>query len=149
MISSYWTFSRTRTFWKLIFCILTHIISITLPFMTRLTKMSISPTEPLSSWATKFTFELNEIFSMLWTVFNWNLTAIRTDQFLFLIICCIRSFIHCICTILSSAKVRFFTFKTHKVGINSHRIFSWLFEVRWFSIFQLLIFITLLKLKSV
>ena len=130
MITPRWTFSRTLTFRQFIFCIFTHIISITLPFMTWFTKMSISPTKPLSNITTKFTFKFNEIFSMFFAILYWNLTTIWTNQFFRIIISLIICLIHCISTIFSSTKKWILTFETLKIGINCHTIFIWFIIIR-------------------
>lgn len=41
--------------------------------------MSVSPAEPLSNAAAKLALELNEVLSMFGTVFNGNITTVRTD----------------------------------------------------------------------
>ena len=122
MISTNWTFICSRAFRQLILCIFTNIISITLPFMAWLTKMSVSPAEPLCYRTAKFTFKLYKIFSMLRTILNGNFTTIRANQIFSIIRTLILSFIHGIRTIFSSSKIGFFTLKTLEISIDSHRI---------------------------
>lgn len=123
VISSNRARSWTWTFRQLIFSIFTYIISITLPFMTRFTKVSISPAKPLSNTTTEFTFELNEIFAMFWTVLNRNITTFRAYQLLsFERASCILRLIHCCHTILSASEIRTFALETHKIGIDDHSV---------------------------
>ncbi len=130
MITSNRAGSCTCTFGQLIFCIFTYIISITLSFMARFTKMSISPAKPLSNTTTKFTFELNKIFTMFWAVLDWNITTIWAYQlFCFKRTSCILRLVHRCHTIFSASKVRTFAFETHKVGVNDHSVIFRLSEV--------------------
>jgi len=92
--------------------------------MARLAEMSVAPTKPLSYTTAKFAFEFNEIFSVLWTILNRNVTTIGTDEFFRLE----RpssgiGFIHCCDTVFSSSEVGLFTLETEKVCIDNHRIF--------------------------
>lgn len=122
MISSYWA-SSWGTFRKLIFCIFAHIISIALPFMTRLTEMSVTPTKPLCNTTAKFTFKLNKVFTMFWTVLDWNITTFRAYKLLcFKRTSCILCFIHSCHTIFSASEVRPFALETHKVCIYYHSV---------------------------
>lgn len=122
VITSNRTFSWSLTFWQLIFCIFRYIISITLPFMTWLTKMSVTPAEPLSYWTAKFTFKLYKVISMLRTILNWNITTTWTNKLFRIKALSILSIIHNFSTILTPSKIRFFTFKTHKICIYGHGI---------------------------
>ena len=131
MISSNWTFAFSCTFWQLLFRILPHIVSLTLFFMPWLAKICISPTKPLCDTTTKFTLKFNKIFTMLRTILYWYLTASRTYQFFgFERTTNILCFIHGSYTIFSSTKIRFFTFKAHKVSINDTCVFFWFPKVR-------------------
>jgi hypothetical protein len=130
MISTNRTFTRTLTFWQLLFCIFWHIVSITLFFMTGFTKMSISPAKPLSCWTTKFTFKLYEINTMFWTIFNRNVTTFRTNQLFLIVSLNILSIIHNFSTIFSTSKIRFLTFETHKISIYRHCILFWFIKIR-------------------
>ena len=124
MIPSYRTSSRTFAFWQLLFRIFTDIITTALPFMTRLTEMSISPTKPLSNTTTELAFKFYKIFSMFWTILNWNITAARTYQlFWFKRTSSCICFIHCSHTIFSSSKIWLFALETHEICIDYHRIF--------------------------
>lgn len=69
----------TCAFRQLVFCVFTHIVSTTLLFVTRITKVSVSPAEPLGDATTEFTLELYKIFSMLRAVLNRNIAATRTN----------------------------------------------------------------------
>lgn len=131
MIASNWT-SCTRAFWQLLFGILTYIVSIALPFMARLTEMSITPAEPLSYTATKLAFELNEVFSMLWAIFNRNIATFGANKLLGLErSTCVLCLVHCCHTILSSSKVSPFTLEAHKVSIDNHWIVFRFTKVNW------------------
>lgn len=130
MLSSDWTFTRALTLGQLIFCVLWYIVTIALFFMTRLTKMSISPTKPLRYWATKFAFKFYKVVSMFWTIINRNVTTSRTNKLFGIKSLSILCIIHYFSTIFPTSKIRFLTFKAHEIGINSHRIFFWFVEIR-------------------
>lgn len=151
MVTSHRTCSWSSTLGQLIFGVLTHIIALALPFMARLTKMCISPTEPLSYTATKLAFKLNKIFSVLRTVFNRNITTFRTDKFFsFKWTSSILSLVHSSHAIFSSSKIWTFALKAHKVGVNNHRILFWFPKVRRGFIFELwIILLQLFKLQSI
>lgn len=134
MVPSNWTFSWTFTFRQLVLRILTHIIPIALTLMTRLTEMSITPAKPLSCRTTKFAFEFNEIFAMLRTILNWDITAIWADKFFWLKLALVLWFIHGLSAVFTATKIWIFAFKTHKVGINCHSIFIRLLIIRRFGI---------------
>jgi hypothetical protein len=87
--------------------------------VARVAKMSVSPTKPLCSTTTILAFELNEIFSVFWAVLNRNVTTARANQ-LFCFEPIDVLLIHCFGTVLSSSKIRRFTFKTHEIGVYSH-----------------------------
>lgn len=147
MIATYWTFIRSLAFWQFLFWIFANIVSVTLLFMARLTKVSISPTEPLSRWTTKLTFKLNKILTMFWAVFYGNLATVGANKLLCLKRACVLLVIHCVCTIFTTTKIGIFTFKTLKIRIYCHCILIWLLIIGWFRIFKLLIFVTTLKFK--
>lgn len=130
MLSSDRTFTWALTLWQLIFCILWYIVTIALLFMTRFTKMSISPTKPLRYWATKFAFKFNKVVSMFWTVINRNITTSRANKLFWIKSLSILCIIHYLSTIFPTSKVRFLTLKAHEIGINSHCIFFWFVEIR-------------------
>jgi hypothetical protein len=73
--------------------------------MAGLAKMSITPTKPLSNTTTKFTFELNEIFSMLRTILYRYFTAIWTDKLLSLKTSPSISFVHSCHTVFSASEI--------------------------------------------
>ena len=99
--------------------------------MAWLEKMSVTPTKPLSYTATKFAFELNEIFAVLWTILNRYLAAIRADKFSSIKgSSCILSLVHSSNTILAPSKVRIFAFKTHKISVDNASILLRLSKIR-------------------
>ena len=113
--------------------------------------MSISPAKPLSNTTTKFTFELNKIFTMFWAVLDWNITTIWAYQlFCFKRTSCILRLVHRCHTIFSASKVRTFAFETHKVGVNDHSVIFRLSEVNWslFCKFRIR-FLKFLKFESI
>jgi hypothetical protein len=79
-------------------------------------KMRISPTKPNSYIATKLAFEVYELLAMLIAVFGLNRTTLRANKF-FWIKLLLFLLTHCLSTIFSTSKIRFFAFKTLKVGI--------------------------------
>lgn len=115
--------------------------------MTGFTKMSISPTKPLSCRTTKFAFELNKIFTMFRTILNRYLTTVWANKFLSFKLSLILGFIHRISTIFSTTKIWIFAFIAQKICIYCHRIFIRLLIIRGFRINKLLIFQTLLKFE--
>lgn len=135
MVTTYGTLPWPLTFWQLLLRIFTNIISITLFLMTRLAKMCISPTKPLGGWTTIFTFKLNKVLSMFWTILNRYLAAIWANKFLRLKCTCILWLIHCLSTVLSSTEIRIFTFKALKIGIYCHCIFVRFLEIGRFTVF--------------
>jgi hypothetical protein len=74
--------------------------------MAGLAKMSITPAKPLSNTTTKFTFELNEVFSMLRTILYRYFTAIWTDKLLSLKTSSSISFVHSCHTVFSASEIR-------------------------------------------
>lgn len=123
VVSSHRTRSRPSALRKLIFCVLAHIVSITLSLMARFTKMCISPTEPLSYAAAKLALKLYEIFSMFGTIFYRHIAATWANQLFWLkTSSCSLSFIHSRHTVLPTSEVRIFALKAHKVCIYDHRI---------------------------
>ena len=101
------------TFWQLVSRLSWNIISIALPLVTRFTKMSVTPTEPLGNWTAKFTFELNEICTMFIAVFD-STTNTHSRTFsayqLFFFKCVIIIYL---VTLFHSSKIRILTLKTH------------------------------------
>jgi hypothetical protein len=85
----------------------------------------------LSDAAAKLALELDEVFTVLWTVLYWNFAAIRTNEFL-RVECpsCILCFVHCGYTIFPASEIRLFALKTHKICINYACVFLRLSEVR-------------------
>jgi hypothetical protein len=131
MIASNRTGLRPHTLWQLLLCVLTYIVTIALPFMARLAKMGVTPTKPLSYTATKFAFELNEVFAVLRAVLNRYLTAIRTNKFSSIKrSSCILGLVHSSDTIFAPSKVRIFAFKTHKISIDNAGILFRLSKIR-------------------
>lgn len=123
VVSPNGTHSWPSTLRKLIFCIFTHIVSITLSFIAWNTETCISPTKPISYAATKFAFELHKIFSMFGTILNRYIVAAWTNQFFWLeTFYCSLIFIGGSHTVLPTSKVRIFALKTHKVCVYDHRI---------------------------
>ena len=112
--------------------------------------MSVSPTKPLSYTTAKFAFEFNEIFSVLWTILNRNVTAIGTDEFFRLERASSGiGFIHCCHTVFSSSEVGLFTLETEKVCIDNHRIFLRLTKIWRIFVFELRIaLLKFLELQS-
>jgi hypothetical protein len=108
--------------------------------------MGVSPTEPLRCWTAILAFEFNVISAMLWTIFYWNFTAILANQLLWFKGTRILLFSHGFCTVLSPSKVRVLTFETLKICIDCNSILLRFLIVRRFWIFELLIFLTALKL---
>lgn len=145
MVSTNRTFSRSRTFRKLIFCIFWYIVPCTLFFMTRLTKMCVSPAKPLGSWATILAFELNKILSMFRAVLYWNVTTVWTNKLFLIKTLYILLVIHCLSTVFTSSKIRILTFIAHKVCIYGHWILIRFIVIRRILLCELLILITLLK----
>jgi hypothetical protein len=47
--------------------------------MARVTKVSISPTKPLSNITAKLAFELSKVLPMFFTILNRNITTARTN----------------------------------------------------------------------
>lgn len=130
MISSHWTWSRTKALWQLIFSILTHIVSVALSLVAWLTEMRITPTKPLCYTAAELAFELYKVLAMLGAIFNWNLTTVWADQ-LFRFECTRTiSLIHGSHTILPAAKIWIFALKALKIRINCHRILLGLVVIR-------------------
>ena len=76
-----WTCPRTLAFWQLILRVFTYIVSTALPLVAWLAEVGVAPTEPLSNTATEFALEFNEIFAVLGTILNWNVTTSWTNQF--------------------------------------------------------------------
>lgn len=135
MITSYWALFWTWTLRQLLFWILAYVVTITLPFMTWFTKMSVTPTKPLSSRTTIFALKLYEIFSMFWAIFNWNFTAIWTYQLLGLKWSCILRLVHGLCAVFPATKIWIFTFKTLKISVNGHGILIGFVKIRRLRIF--------------
>lgn len=131
VISSYGTGAGSWTLGQLIFGILAHVISITLSFVAWLAEMGVSPAEPLSDAAAKFTLELDEVFTVLWTVLYWNLAAVGANELLWVEgSSCVLGFVHCSYAVFPASEVRFFAFKTHEICINYTCIFLRLSVVR-------------------
>lgn len=130
MVPTNRTNSNTATFRQLLFCVFADIISVALPLMARLTKMSIAPAKPLSNTATELAFKFNKVFTMFGTVLNRNIAAFWANKFFwFERTSSILSFVHCCHTVLPSSKIRSFAFETHEVGIYYHSILFWLSKV--------------------
>lgn len=118
--------------------------------MTRLTEMSVAPTEPLSRRATELTLELNEIDSVFGTVFYRNVTAFRTHQ-LFLIKALLLSIligVHHLGAVLSSTEIWFFTLETHEVRVDCHCVLPRLIEVIRFFVDQFFVLFEFLEFQS-
>ena len=144
MVSADRTGSWSFTFWQLFLGIFAHIVTTTLFLMTRFTKMSVSPTEPLSNTATKFAFKFDKVLTMFWTVLDWYVTTAWTNQlFGFKRSSCSVCFVHGSNTVFPSSEIRFFALEAHEVGVDNHRIFFRLSKVGRSFIFEL--GITLLK----
>ena len=150
MIASYWAHPRTLTLWQLSLSVFAYVISLYLFLVARLAEVSVSPAKPLGYVTTEFALELDEISSMLRTVFHWYLAAVRTDKFFcFKGTACIL-LIHSCHAILTPSKVRFLAFKAHKVRINDHGVLMRLPKIRRSFILQLRItLLQLLKLQPI
>ncbi len=106
MITFKLTIIFTFTRRQFISCIFGNIVSRTLSFMTRFTKMSSVPTEPLSNIATEFAFVFYEILAVSFTILSWkNSTTSRTYQFFRIELTARITLI----TALQSSKIRTFT----------------------------------------
>ena len=79
VITSDGTFVWSLALWQLLFRVLAHIFPTALLFMTRLTEVCVSPTEPLCNTTAEFTFEFNKILTVFRTILNRDLTTISTD----------------------------------------------------------------------
>jgi len=84
--------------------------------------MGVSPAEPLSDRATEFTFELNKIEAVLFTVSDTSSNSYRgatcTDQLVRFEISC---FLLSPDTILHTSKVRFLAFEALVISQFKHR----------------------------
>ena len=145
MLSSNWTPLLPFTLGQLLFRKSRYILSRYLLLMTRVTKMSISPTKPLSYWTTKTTFKRYILLSMLLAVSHLNWTARWTYQLLWIEFL-VSSLVHRLCTVLAASEVRISALETLKVSIDSHSKLSLVFIKRRFRISQLLIFLLMLML---
>lgn len=74
------------------------------------------PAEPLSDSTAKLALEFNIVFAVFWTVFDWDLATVGTDQFLRFEVC--LTIIHCILAGLSASEVGVFTFEALIIGEN-------------------------------
>ena len=138
MVTSDRTSSWSLALRQLFFRVFTDIVSTTLPLVTRFTEVSISPAEPLCNTTAKFTFELNEVFSMFRTILNRNIATSWTYQLLrFERSSSCIGLVHRSYTIFSSSKVRFLAFKAQKVSIDNHSILLWFSIIRRSFVFQL------------
>ena len=151
MIASNRTSSWALALRQLLFRVFTDIVSTTLPLMTWFAEMSVSPAKPLCNTTTKFTFKLNEIFSMFGTILNRNITTSWTYQFLrFERTSSCISLVHSSYTIFSSSKVGFLALEAQKVGVDDHSILLRLSIIRRAFIFQLRItLLQFLELQSI
>jgi len=151
MITSYRASSWSRAFRKLIFRVFTHIISITLPLVTRFTEMSVTPTKPLCNTTAKFTFKLNKVFTMFRAVLDRNVTTFRTYKLLwFKRTSCILCFIHRCHTIFSASEVRSFALETHEVCIDYHSVIFRFSIINWCFFCKFWIrFLKFFKFKSI
>ena len=119
--------------------------------MTGLTKMGVTPAEPLGNRATKSTFKFNIVLPMLLAFFEIDSTDVRafcTYQFLgleFLIVLGLRSEIF---TALLSTKVRRLAFEAHIVGVYSHGVFLGFLVVSVTWLGESFIFMSILMLQS-
>ncbi len=87
--------------------------------MAWLAEMGITPAEPLGNTTAKLALEFDEIFTVLGTVLNWNLTTIRANEFLWIEgSSCVLCFVHGRNTVFSAAKVRLLAFEAHEVCID-------------------------------
>lgn len=119
--------------------------------MAIITKMSTSPAKPLTNIATEFTFKSYKLFSMFFTIFSFYRTTLRTNQFISFIwsrrTCWL--FIHHLRTVFSSTIIWFFTFEAFKVSVDCHCILYRLIKVHRFFISNFLVFLKLLKFKTI
>ena len=72
-------FTRTQAFWQLVFRVFAYVVAVALTLVAGLAEMGVSPAEPLSNAAAKFTLEFDEIFSMFGTIVYRNFTTIWAD----------------------------------------------------------------------
>ena len=149
MIPSCWALPRTLALRQLIFRILAHIVPVALPLVARLAEVGVSPAKPLGCWTAEFTFKLNKVFSMLGTIFYGYFATVRTNKLLRLERTSISGLIHRLCTVFTASKIRIFAFEALKVGINSHRILVWFFEIGWVFIFELFVLVALFELQPI
>lgn len=118
MVASNRTGLRSHALRQLLLRVLTYIITVALPLVAWLAKMSVTPAKPLSYTATKFAFELNEVFAVLRAILNRYLAAIRTNKFGSIKgSSCVLRLVHSSNTILAPSKVRIFAFEAHKISI--------------------------------
>lgn len=118
------TFIFTRTFRQFIYSIFRNIVSSTLSFMARFTKVCGSPTKPLRNRAAKFAFKFDKFFTVFRAIVYRNIATICTNKlfrFKFFI-----SIFHILLTILMTSKIRLFTFKTQIICVNCYSVFNWL-----------------------
>lgn len=105
------------TFWQLVSRFSWHIITVTLSLVTRLTKMCVTPAEPLGNRAAKFAFKFYEISSVLRTSLdatsNSYCRAFSTNQFFSLEIVII---VLAHLAVLLTSKVRLITFEALIIG---------------------------------
>lgn len=151
VIASHRTCPRARTLGQLVLRILAHVIAITLPLMTRLTEMRVSPAEPLCNTTAKLTLEFDEIFAMLGTILYWYLAAIGANEFLWVKRTpCVLRLVHSSNAVFPATEVWLFTLETHEVGVYDICVLFWFAEVRRALLFQFLIrLLQLFKFESI
>ena len=114
MLDLEWAVFRTLTLWKLITRFSRNIVAVALSFVTRLTKMCITPAEPLSNRTAKFAFEFDEVLTVFFAVFDatsysYCCTFTTDELFLFKTIVVILSRF----TIFHASEVGVLAFETH------------------------------------
>jgi len=121
------SFERALSFawalWKLCLSFPGDVFTIALFLMTWLAEMSVTPTEPLGDWATKFAFEVDEVCTVLRTGFgatshlHWGTLA--ADQ-LFFLEC--KIVLVCLVTVFHSSKIWLLARVAHVIWKFSHSI---------------------------
>ena len=129
MLAAGWAFSDSQAFWKLVFSVFTHVVSVALTLMARLAEMCVSPTKPLRNTTTKLAFELNEIFSMLWAIFYGYFTAIGAYKLFRIEGSTSLRLVHRSHTIFSSSKIWIFAFKTLEICVDCSSVLLWFTKI--------------------
>ena len=99
--------------------------------MAFITKMCVSPAEPLSDWTAESAFEWDVLFAVLFTVCCFNWTATRADKFFGVEFFSCFWVTHGLSATFSSSEVRLMALEAFEICVDSHWVLLLIPKVRW------------------